>query len=499
MKLPPSARNWLTIIGSIIAGINLAIIIVLFIISSVFDMESTNLGLFIYVVLPGFMILGLLIIPIGMIRERRKQNKLADRSEAKFPRIDLNDPRHMNAFVIFTISTVIILFLSTLGSFEAYHMTESVEFCGTLCHKVMEPEHTAYMKSPHANVACVECHVGSGASWYVKSKISGLHQVIAVLTNDFSRPVETPLHDLRPARETCEKCHWPQKFYSRSLTTKRYFLADSLNSEWDISLQMKTGPEFSALGLKEGIHWHINPAVSIEYISENDKRELIEYVKYTDKTTGKVHIYHDESIQVSDSAFAASEKRTMDCIDCHNRPSHNYNSPTVYFDKAMLTGAISRQIPFIKKVAMGILTEKFTDRDTALMKIEEGINNYYKSDYSEFYATNKALVDSSIIAIHEGFSQNTFPAMKVSYDKYPEHIGHLETEGCFRCHNDQFKSEDGRVISKNCNLCHTIVGQGKPGSMKYSNIKESLEFEHPVDVGTAWKEANCAECHRFLY
>lgn len=499
MKLPPSSKNWLTIIGTIIAGINLAIIIVLFIISTLFDLDSTNLGLFIYVILPGFLIMGLLIIPIGMIRERKRQSKMTDKSDARLPRIDLNDPRHRNAFLIFTISTIIILFLSTLGSFKAFHMTESVEFCGTLCHEVMEPEHTAYLKSPHANVSCVECHVGSGASWYVKSKISGLHQVIAVFTNNFSRPVETPLHDLRPAMETCEKCHWPQKFYARSLWTNKYFLADSLNSEWDITLQMKTGPEFSALGLKEGIHWHINPAVDIEYISENDKRELITYVKYTNKATGEVYTYRNENTPVTDSIIATSENRTMDCIDCHNRPSHNYNSPTVYFDKAMLTGVVSKQIPFIKKVVMGILTEKFTDKDTALIKIEAGITNFYKTDYSDFYSANKILVDSSIHAIQKGFSQNTFPAMKVSYDKYPEHIGHLETEGCFRCHNDQFKTESGRVIKKDCNLCHTIVAQGNPGNMKYSTIRESLGFEHPVDIGTAWQEANCSECHRYPY
>jgi len=499
MKLPPSSKNWLTIIGSIIAGINLLIILILFVISSIFDMGSTNLGLFIYVILPGFLILGLIVIPIGMIRERKRQNKLIDKTEARLPRMDLNDPRHRNAFVIFTVSTIIILFLSTLGSFEAYHITESVEFCGTLCHEVMEPEHTAYLNSPHANVLCVECHVGSGASWYVKSKISGLHQVIAVITNDFPRPIGTPIHDLRPARETCEKCHWPQKFYARSLWTKKYFLADSLNSEWDISLEMKTGPEFSALGLKEGIHWHINPAVNIEYISENNKREVINYVKYTNKTTGEVSVYHNENTPVTDSIMASSEVRKMDCIDCHNRPSHNYRSPTVYFDKAMITGAISNQIPFIKKVAMGILTEKFTDKDTALMKIDEGIRSYYQSEFSDFYSANKSLIDSSVVAIQKGFSQNTFPGMKVSYDMYPEHIGHLENEGCFRCHNDQFKTESGRVITKNCNLCHNIVGQGKPGSMQYSTIKESLPFQHPVDIGTAWQEANCSECHRFLY
>jgi hypothetical protein len=165
----------------------------------------------------------------------------------------------------------------------------------------------------------------------------------------------------------------------------------------------------------------------------------------------------------------------------------------------MLTGAISQNIPFIKKVAMGILSEKFTDKDTALMKIDEGIRSYYQGEYSELYSANKSLFDSSIVALQKGFSQNTFPAMKVSYDMYPEHIGHMETEGCFRCHNDQFKSESGRVITRDCNQCHTIVSEGSPGNMKYSTIKESLEFEHPVDIDNAWKDSNCSDCHKFLY
>jgi hypothetical protein len=336
MKLPPSSKNWLTIIGSIIAGINFALIILLFIISTIFNKGNTNLGLFIYIVLPGFLILGLLLIPVGMIRERKRIRRSGVKEEARYPMIDLNDARHKNAFIIFTVTTIIVLFLSMLGSFQAFHITESVEFCGTLCHQVMEPEYTAYQNSPHANVACVECHVGSGASWYVKSKLSGLHQVYAVITKSFPRPIETPLHDLRPARETCEKCHWPQKFYARTLCTNKYFLADSLNTGWNIMLQMKIGPEYSGLGLQEGIHWHINPTVSIEYISENDKRENITYVKYTDKSTGKVKIFRNNSDPISDSLLSVSATRTMDCIDCHNRPSHNYNSPTVYFDKAMV-------------------------------------------------------------------------------------------------------------------------------------------------------------------
>ena len=262
---------------------------------------------------------------------------------------------------------------------------------------------------------------------------------------------------------------------------------------------MKTGPEYSGLGLREGIHWHINPNVNIEYISEEDKRENITYVKYTNTGTGEEVIYRSDNHPIEDSLLAASEPRIMDCIDCHNRPSHNYNSPTVYFDKVMLTGAVSKDIPFIKKVSMEILRETFTSKDTALQKIEAAIKGYYESEHSEYYSKNKELIDNSVASIQNAFSLNTFPEMKVTNDVYPEHIGHLESDGCFRCHNDAFKSEDGRVITRDCNLCHTIVGQGKPDKMAYTNIRETLTFEHPVDIGTAWLEANCSECHKYLY
>lgn len=499
MRLPQSSKNWLTIIGAIVASINLLLIIILFVISKIMQNDDTNLGLFIYIILPGFLVLGLLLIPIGMFRERRIRRRRSAEGERKLPWLDLNLPDHRNAFVIFTVVTVLVLVLSTMGSFKAYHITESVEFCGKLCHEVMEPEHVAYQNSPHANVLCVECHVGAGTSWYVKSKLSGLHQIYAVLTNDYNKPIETPLHDLRPARETCERCHWPEKFYARSLWTYKYFLADSLNTEWDIVLQMKTGPEYSGLGHIEGIHWHINPSVRIEYISENDKREIINYVKYTDTITGKEVIYRDENIPVTDSAITASEKRIMDCIDCHNRPSHNYESPTVYFDKAMLAGGIRKEIPFMKKAAMEVLSETFTDKDTAMMRIKDHITSFYQNDYPVIYATNTDAINNSIAEVQRAFSLNNFPGMRVSYDVYPEHIGHLESNGCFRCHNDSFKSDDGRVISKDCNLCHTIVGQGNPSKMEYSNIKQSLEFKHPIDIGDAWYVGNCAECHTYLY
>lgn len=148
---------------------------------------------------------------------------------------------------------------------------------------------------------------------------------------------------------------------------------------------------------------------------------------------------------------------------------------------------------------MGILRNNFTDKDTAFMQIRDGIINYYKSDFSDYFEKNSANIELSVATLQKAFSKNAFPGMKVSYDVYPDHIGHLEVEGCFRCHNDAFEAENGRKITRDCNLCHTIIGQGKEDLMQFTNIKDSLEFIHPVDIGTAWKEANCSECHRYLY
>ncbi|HPC98812.1 MAG TPA: NapC/NirT family cytochrome c [Bacteroidales bacterium] len=499
MKLPSPLKNWISIIGLLIAVINLALIIILFLISTILDEQETYLGLFIYIILPGFMLLGLLMMPAGIIISRRKAIAGLKADSKRLPVVDLNNPNHKKAFVTFTIITLIILLLSTYGSFEAYHLTESVPFCGTLCHKVMEPEYTAYQNSPHANISCVECHVGSGASWYVKSKLSGLHQVYAVLAKTYKTPIPTPLHDLRPARETCEQCHWPQKFYSRTLQSKKYYMADSLNTEWDIVLQMKTGPQYSNLGLNEGIHWHINPDVNIEYISENDQREVITWIKYTNKSTGQTTFYKNPDIDISDSIINASGKRSMDCIDCHNRPTHIYNSPPVYFDNAMLKNEISGNIPFIKKAAMEVLRNNFPDKDSAIIQIRESISAFYKSELPEYYDAHKDLIDKAISALQSEFSKNTFPSMKVTYDVYPNHIGHLESEGCFRCHNDAFVSDNGRRITRDCNLCHTIIGQGKKNMMQFATVNDTLEFIHPIDIGTVWKEANCSECHRYLY
>lgn len=498
MKLPNSVFNWISLVGATIAVFALFAILMLLGLSIIFGEGGSYLGLFTFIILPAFLVVGLLLIPLGMIRKIKKDKRKQLTKDKNWPVLDLNVSPQRNAFMIFIIGTVVFLLLTSIGSYEAFHYTESVEFCGELCHKVMEPEYVAYQNSSHARVSCVECHVGSGANWYVKSKLSGLYQVYAVLAGNYPQPIPTPISSLRPARETCEKCHWPEKFYARKHRVEKHFMADEYNSEWDISLVIKTGPQHSALGLKEGIHWHINPAVVIEYEASPD-REFIPWVKYTNTETGEVQIYTlDEEIPEA-YAGVKTEKRLMDCMDCHNRPSHLYNAPLKFINDKLASGAISSSIPDIKTVAMQVLNVDFPNRDSAFRYIDAEVRSYYDMMYSEDLPRLKPLIEQAIVQIKDGFYKNIFPGMKVSWLKYPNHIGHLETDGCFRCHNNKHKTKKGKVISMDCNLCHHINAQGPPSQLQKAEVFSTLEFVHPNDPDGAWKNYKCAECHKDLY
>ena len=500
IKLPRTFHNWTSIIGATIALISLFLILFLFIISTIFNQGGSYLGIVIYIALPGLLVIGLILIPVGMAIKYRKNKKL-DRQDIKsWPYIDFNDYRHRNAFMIFSIGTVIFLLLTAIGSYEAFHFTESVEFCGKLCHKVMEPEYVAYQNSPHARVACVDCHVGPGADWYVRSKLSGLYQVYAVTLGTYPTPIPVPVRNLRPARETCEECHWPEKFYARTLRIERHYLADTENTEWDIHLQMKVGASLSALGLQEEIHWHINPNIKVEYAATTADREVIPWVRYTNLETGEVHEFQDQENPLQPGQLDTLEIRQMDCMDCHNRPSHNYHTPVFFINNAITAGIIPKELPEVKLVAMDVLSDDYPTTDSAMKAIESKVNAYYSSAYEDIFNSDPGLVQQAITGIQEEYKKNIFPEMKVKWNVYPNNIGHQEFIGCFRCHNDRHSTAEGRKIPMDCNLCHTIIAQGTPGNMQViTGLDESLEFSHPNDPDGNWKGNLCSDCHRDLY
>jgi nitrate/TMAO reductase-like tetraheme cytochrome c subunit len=500
MKLPSSIKNWISITGAVLAIFNLATILSLMILNSIFNFGGSYIGLFTYMVLPVIMIGGLLMIPIGMRLNSRRIKKSETSGETQnWPILNFNNIATRNASIIFVFGTIFLVIISSVGSYEAFHITESVDFCGKLCHQVMEPEYTTYQGSSHERVACVECHVGSGATWYVKSKLSGLYQVYSVLAHKFPTPIPTPIANLRPARETCEQCHWPEKFYDRKLRIEQSFLADDLNTEVVINLQVKTSSKMTVNGFEKGIHQHISPEVRIEYKTTSDNRQVIPWVKYTNIKTGVSEIFNDSENTLSQAKLDSLETRVMDCLDCHNRPSHNYRTPQNFIDKSLSEGKISTTLPGIKQISMQILYKDYVTKDSAFIAIRKQITAYYKTKYANLLAEKKSDIEAAILEIQKGYSNNIFPFMKASWKSYPNNIGHMESDGCFRCHNDRHTTSQGKVISKDCNLCHTILAQGIPGNMEYSKSLEPLEFKHPVDIDEAWKTELCSSCHSQLY
>jgi len=468
--------------------------IFLYVLSSISSIGKAYEGLVIFLVIPAFIILGLLLIPTGIIIKVRKQRRSKDKGFS-LGFFALSRPENRNALIIFLTGTLLFLFLSALGSYKAYHFTESVLFCGTLCHNVMNPEYTAYQTSPHARVSCAECHVGSGASWYVKSKLSGLYQVYATIFNNYPRPIPAPIKNLRPARETCELCHWPQKVYGKQQRMEIHYLPDKNNTRWDIEMLLNTGAGNPALGFESGIHWHINKNIQVEYFHVDEERlKIIRVILFNKKTNERV-VFDTTEEKISDSDLKKYPKRIMDCIDCHNRPSHIYRSALEFINIAIASGEIDSSLPYIKKVAVEACLDSFSNRTEAMNSIESKVRKYYSENYPEIFKEQSERIDLSIEGIQKAFTQNIFPDMKVRWDAYPDNIGHLNTYGCFRCHDNQHRSKDGVTIPKECSLCHIIYGQGIHGSMVYVDSDKTLEFKHPVDIGGAWKEMMCVECH----
>ncbi len=499
MKLPKSFYSWPTALGAAIASVSLLLIILLTLFAIITKTEGSYTGLVTFIILPGIMLFGLILIPVGIFVKIRKERKGKAPGIERFPVLDLNDPIQRKILFLFLGITIVILLGTAIGSYEAYHYTESTEFCGQLCHKVMNPEYTTYQLSAHARVACVECHVGTGASWYVKSKLSGLYQVYAATFNKYPRPIPTPISNLRPARETCEECHWPQKFYPQKLVVEKHFLPDEKNTEWDIMLLMKTGPlhKHRENAVAEGIHWHINPEVRIEYFATDSVREEIPWVRYTNLTTGKSVVFTDTTKEVAPPDPAGI--RVMDCLDCHNRPSHNFEPPMRFVNAALAAGTLPRELPDIKSLAMSILNTEMPSTDSAMKYIDDQVKTYYKDSYQEIFDNKFDLIEKVVKELQSEFRNHIFPEMKVTWERYPNHIGHMEFNGCFRCHDNKHKTPEGKVITKDCNLCHSILAQGTTDTLRAVNILQQLEFSHPEDPEQSWKEANCVECHKELY
>jgi nitrate/TMAO reductase-like tetraheme cytochrome c subunit len=484
-------KNTVSLIGLAIVIVAIANIIFLFLVDMVSATPSPYIGILAYMIMPGLLILGILLMFLGVYLERRRRARgLPD--AAQFPNIDLNNPRQRSSVAFLLSFIVIFALLSAVGSYKAYEFTDSVSFCGQLCHTVMHPEYVAYSASPHARVACVDCHVGPGAGWYVRSKLSGMRQVYYTMRGTFPRPIPSPVANLRPAQETCEQCHWPRKFWGAQLKTFAHFGSDEANTPRVLRMLIKVGGGDPSLGPSGGgIHWHMNIANKIEYYATDEKRQNIPWVRVTD-STGKVTEYTVKDSPPKAEEMAKAEKRRMDCVDCHNRPTHIYVPPDTSVDRAMALNVIDPALPFIKQQGVQVLTADYKTSTEAQKAITEKINAFYNEKYPQLASSKPETIKSAVAELQRIYGTTFFPEMKVNWQTHPNNIGHFYSAGCFRCHDDNHVSADGKVISKDCNACHTLAGQ-EEGKEKLAAIPNQ-QFKHPVDIGDI-NTMNCADCH----
>ncbi len=458
-------RNGISLLGTALAIAGLVLIVCLFVVELLGYEGGPYLGILTYLVLPAIVIVGVILIPAGNAMHRRKLRRRPD-SEAglALPVFDLNDSTTRRSMLsIFSVVLVFIVITSG-ATYKGIHYMETVEFCGLACHSVMKPEHTAHARSPHSRVACAECHIGPGANWFVKSKLDGAWQLVSVTLDLYPRPVPTPLHDLRPARDTCEQCHWPTKFVGDKLRVIKHYEEDEENTELTSAIILKVGGE-RANG-SHGIHWHVDPDVSIRYRSDETREEIYEIRFAVDG--GEATTYRIRNAPEDEGVW-----REMDCVDCHNRPSHIYESPGPAVDNAIEDGLIDRALPFVKRESMRVIREEYESHAAARAAIDHGLRAFYDQNYPEIARENSALIDAAAKTLGDIYSVNVFPSMNVWWDVYPDHIGHEQSDGCLRCHKRSMRTADREQVSSDCETCHVVLAEEEenPDVLSVLNIE----------------------------
>ncbi len=493
-RYTPLWNNFITMAGVFLAAMALVLLLTFGMFSLVTPTANPYVDIVGYLVVPGILVLGVITIPFGILfkswRLHRHNPEL--RLAFRFPHVDLNDPAQRRVAKIVVIGGLILFPVVGLSSYHGYHYTDSADFCSKACHAAMHPQATTYEHSAHARVSCAECHIGSGASWFVKSKLSGTRQVLAMWQDSFPRPIPSAITDLRPARDTCEECHWPKKFFGAQLREIVRFASDERNTRRDIDMLVKTGGGDETTGRATGIHRHMALEGTVEYIPTDDKLQDIPWVSMTDPAGNKL-IYRSDGRPSSDPE-PEGQKRELDCMDCHNRPAHKFRSPQDAVDIYLAIGRkMDPRLPFIKREAVAALAQPYPDKKTGREQIGFLLTRFYQENYGDQWETLKPMIHQAIDAVREIYDMNFFPSMNVDWRSYPDNIGHLVSPGCFRCHEGTHVNQHGEKLSHECNICHDFLNpleeNGRP------SVLQQGEFIHPLKLAGAHAELRCDKCH----
>ncbi|MBI2843565.1 MAG: NapC/NirT family cytochrome c [Armatimonadetes bacterium] len=450
----------LRLAGFFLVFVSVGLLVFMVLLDIIAGLENPYLGIITYMILPTITAIGLILVPLDSWLQRRR----AARGEPVYPVIDLSNPFQRRIAIFFAGTSVLILVVLTVVTYKAIEFMDTTTFCGEVCHKIMRPEFTAYQRSPHASVSCIECHIGPGAPWFVRSKLSGAPQTYHYTVGDYPRPIESPVKALRPSRDTCENCHWPKEFYGSTLETDITYRTDRENTRVVTTMFMRVG---SGGVPGSGIHSHM--VGEIHYLPAVEKRTEIAWVRVK-RADGSMQefvnpVYRDDL----DEIRKKEEVRLMDCIDCHNRAAHDFEPFEEVLDEAITRQEIDPTIPFIKREAIeavGDIEHIPTEAEQAetVRRIEQ-VPKFYEEEFPEIYESRRRDVEISVEAIKTTYLETTFPHMRIGPDTYPNWRTHT---GCFRCHGVlESASPGGRDpdISGECDLCHTQPIMGEPGEL----------------------------------
>src|SRR3990172_5206492 len=344
----------------------------------------------------------------------------------------------------------LLTFVVLIAGAYTWEYTNSPQFCGTSCH-TMPPEYSAYLASPHARVDCVDCHIGRGfIATRITRKAGDIRHVTATAFRSYEYPIRA--HELRPARETCEKCHFPEKFSDDSLREVKSFLPDRANTAISTFLVLKTGGGSQRQGLGRGIHWHIEN--KIEYLTTDPEQQDIPYVRVYNED-GSVTEYVDLEAGLDPARVNPDDLEEMDCITCHNRITHRVNSPEDTIDDLLAKGLIPEDIPEFRREAVAVYGASY---DTVEMGVNaiSGLTGFYQTYYPDYYAQNQDAVDGAVKLVQERYQQSVFPEQKSDWTTHPNNIGHKDSPGCFRCHDGKHLNAEQEAVRLECNLCHSV-------------------------------------------
>ncbi|MDH5721330.1 MAG: NapC/NirT family cytochrome c [Spirochaetia bacterium] len=455
--LEPITRNMIGLIGVIVTTVMGVVTLFLSLLQFAGVFENPYAGVIIFAALPPVFIGGLLLIALGYYIDHREKVK-GGQLPHKWPVFDFNKPENRIRTIFIVTLTVVNALIVGLGASGGMNYMNSPKFCGQVCHTVMSPEYTAFQNSPHSKVRCVDCHVGGGLEWWVKSKISGLRQVIGVMTGSYAKPVPSPVHNLRPAQGTCEECHWPDKFIGdrRRIFTKHNNDEESTPNYSVLYLKVggqKGGPD----GKYEGIHWHVNKNAKVEFKALDDRRAKIGWVKVTKKDGKVVEYFTEEYTKTANKETL--EAKEMDCLDCHNRPTHEFYLPEKALNLALSDGRLDRKLPFLYRESLRVLKKEYAEEQIDV-EIPKQIKAYYSKEHPEIAKQEVELINKTADQLVKIYRRNNWPKMELRWGFHKSHIGHNDVPGCGRCHNADMLTKDGKGLSDvegDCENCHDVL------------------------------------------